>query len=152
MAGGLLPHTHNFWQPTFNINFHWRVGEFRHYVVAKSVFMMLQKSFISLLIECLPVWVVRILASKCIQYTDKKCLLRHPHICVMCKKENSVNFEFHATFPWLTIDYFESSNGFWHKCVNVSKKRIFRHLVIFVDQLWKFRFWNVFFIVEAPKE
>ena len=32
VAGGLLRHTHNFWQPTFNINFHWRVGEFRHYV------------------------------------------------------------------------------------------------------------------------
>ena len=45
-------------------------------VVAKSVFMMLQKSFISLLIESLPVRHIRILASKCIQYTDKKCTVR----------------------------------------------------------------------------
>ena len=119
-------------------------------VVAKSVFMMLQKSFISLLIESLPVRLIRILASKCIQYTDKKCLLRHPHICVMCKKENSVNFEFHATFPWLTIDYFAVMS--FDTNVSMSQKRVFRHLVIFVDQLWKFRFRNVFFIVEAPKE
>ena len=119
-------------------------------VVAKSVFMMLQKKFYKPADWMSPL--IRILAPKCIQYMHKKCILRHQHICVMCNKDNSVDFEFHATFPWLTIDYFESSNGFWHKCVNVSKKRIFRHLVIFVDQLWKFRFRNVFFIVEAPKE
>ena len=98
-------------------------------VVAKSVFMMLQKSFISLLIECLPAWLILILASKCIQYTDKQCILRHRHICVVCTKENSVNFELHATSHCLIIDYFESRNEF----DTMSQKRLFTHLVIFVD-------------------
>ena len=77
----------------------------------------------------------------------------HSNICVMCMKENSVNFEFYTTFPWLTIDYFESRNDFWQKCVNVSQKGLFRHLAIFVDQFWRIPILKyIFFIVEAPKK
>ena len=53
----------------------------------------------------------------------------------MCAKENSVNFELHATSHCLIIDYFESRNEF-DTNVSMSQKRLFRHLVIFVDQHW----------------
>ena len=118
-------------------------------VVAKSVFMMLQKKFYKPADWMSPL--IRILAPKCIQYMHKKCILRHQHICVMCNKDNSVDFEFHATFPWLTIDYFAVMS--FDTNVSMSQKRLFRHLVIFVNKLWKFWFWNtIFFIVEAPKK
>ena len=133
MAGGLLPHTHNFWQPTFNINFHWRVGEFRHYVKfsgCKIRFYDATKKFYK------PAdWMSPSLAYtySCIkvhsiyrQTVYFKTLIDTFASCFM--KDNSVNFELHATSHCLIIDNFESRNEF-DTIVSMSQKRLSRHLV-----------------------